>query len=332
MRSKFGISILVLIGVGGCSPDPELVFIDRSRFAVVDLGAALRSDTLSAAPIPGGTYTVPPLAGKTLYIASVRERFDDAMQEVQRDQEALMAQMFEALRKLYLAELDTLETRERDAILARAGAELDEAYAALRAIFERYADPIGKKWVRLAFLVGFPDPDPNSRRGPRTDDKEKVAVFEEAKRLRGEIKQLGEDYRKEVSAKILTISSSHERELAALAAQYELRRVERTAEAQAEAKEIALRAISQLQGFVLDPSQVLPAEPGSAIQVPAATVRLNRLNPSPAETAFGHKERLDDQIKIFLDTKRYTLSATPAKARNVTEEFAQWRKQYAVGR
>ncbi len=331
MKSKIGITILVLYGVGGCSPDPELVYIDRSRFAVVDMSQTRPQGTLIAERVPGGIFAVPSLTGKTLYVESVQARFEEAMKQVETDQQALMTQMFDALRKLYLGELETLEGRDREKIEERADAELDQAYADVRSIFLKYADPIGKKWVRIAWLVGFPDPDPKSRRGPRTDDKEKVATFDEAKKLREEIKQLGDEYRKEVAAKILVISASHEAELTQLASEYEIRRGERIAEAQAEAKEIALRAIAQLQGFVLDPTQVLPPQPGASVQVPAAAAVFKRLSPVPAEAAFGHQKRLDDQIQIFLDTKRYTLSRTTANARNVTEEFAKWRSQYEPG-
>lgn len=332
MKSKVAFLGLVIVGVGGCSPDPELVFIDRSRFAEVDLRPAATGMSIPTRSIAGATFSLPSLNTRTLYVASVRERFESAMLQVQSDQEALVRQMFEALRKLYMGELATLEARERERIEEEGEVALDEAYAQVRAIFEKYAKPIGQKWIRLSWLVGFPDPDPRSRRAPRTDNKEQIARFEEAVRLRKEIRELGELYRDEVGAQLQVVNNEQRALLAQLAQEFNIRRIEREAEAEAEAKEIGLRAISQLQGFVLDPTQVLPPLPGDQVVVPPAGTTIPRLDPAPGETAFAPTERLADQIKIFTGIHHYELSSTPRGARNVTEEFARWRSRYDSAR
>lgn len=331
MKSKFGLAILVVLGVGGCSPNPELVFIDRSRFIPVNLDPATQGPLVDRETVKGDSFTIPSLAQRTLYVDEVRERFDRAMAEVEVNQQELMRQMFEALRKVYLADLATMEGDDRRKAEAEYEANVGAVYGQVRAIFLKYADTVGMKWYRLAFLVGFPDPDPRSRRVARSDDKEQQAVYEEAKKLRAEISDLGATFHNEVESLLLGASQELSINLKELRDQYDIQRLAREAEAEAEAREIALRAVSRLQDFVLDPTQSLPSQPGANITIPTVQNPIRRLSSAPVETAFGYRERLDEQIKIFLDTKRYRPATSNKGVRDVTEEFAAWRKKYEPG-
>jgi len=318
----------VLVGAWGCVPSPELVYVD------------LEAAELRAAPsVPGsGGFSaesfsihesIADLEGKDLLIGSAEERAVQALDVYRKAQERAAQAVLDRLRAAYLAEVALYESTEAEALRAEYAVWLEAELQALHVIFVAHAEKVEPLRYDLTMLVGFPDPDPNSVKVPLQSNVRAYQNHLAAKAVRGQIKALGDDFRRAVAGRLDRINLQRAERLRAIGAQGDVMRQDALRRAQAEANAVSETTLPALERTVLDPEAKLPPVAGasSSVNSQAVTVPSAQATDLPAETT----EDLESQLQVFLKTFRYRLTRTPALGRNVTQEFVKWRLKYVAG-
>lgn len=316
---------LALFGIlAGCAREPEAVFIDLSRVPLPARRPTLPDVPQAPEPAVGSTTaTLPAIPSQELLLGANEKRLQAVLDEIARNRRDTEAAVRKRLERAYLADVQRARTARRQELEPKHEALLDEVYAGLRAVFERYANQRYLPQVELALRVGWPDPDPESTRTAP------ARVVELRKRLA----ELDGEYRRERDARFAAAYEVIDAELSGLLTEMArleaeaLDRATREAAARARATEVEALAKSPMRKNVR-----LPALPKVTVttRAPDPPIEAPRL----ATPDFGDVDQrlLESELRIFLAHRGYRRAGRPHGVRDATQEFIEWRKPFHAGR
>lgn len=318
------LTIILAFGVCGCGPDPEVVSINWSRLQPQTEITVVPTHRPQRVVVQGSSATIPVSPQKQLYVDSAQGRAESALDLIRAEQERAFRQIVEDLRRAYSRDVARWGITEAERIDASYEAQLDQAYADFRAVFERYTPELGELWIEIANLAGFPDPDPKSKRVPRQTDQVATKRFERSKVIRTRIQELANDYRREIESVLANLQRARLEALSDRDTRLTEMQQEREQEALAQARAIVQVAVGRLEATALDPRQVLPTVPAESVAIPAAeasTFGQRFTAPPQRESEAQIRKRVD----IFLAVRHYKLGQ---KGRDVTDEFLTWQRTF----
>lgn len=321
----------IVLGLGGCAARPQVVSVNLNR---VDesLAASTAGGTLvGEAPISASAETLPALRAQDLAMGGSSESLERAKKirekNRQRALQEIQTRLFEAAKSDAKIDAD----REKAALEPGYLQRLDKFYADARAIFDAYANPAGAVTLNLTEIVGFPDPDPTSRRMPDPTDKPARERFEQARELRDVLEDLSRRFWVDVDGRLGDLRREHADQLALIDRAMVERQDRLLQESQQKALEILNADKSGLQSAPLGLDAHLPFEP-------AATARVEPPNPTFAvATKSGgdwsqvRRQQLRSELSIWLATQGYRLAGRNESGRDATQEFIVWRKGTRTG-
>jgi hypothetical protein len=318
-----------LVGVWGCAPDPDLVYVDLDA---VELRST--TSTGSAAGFDVEAYSldqsVAPLDGTDVYFGSAEERAIQALDVYRKTQRDAAQALLKRLRSAYLNEVALTAKAETDAADEEYAKLLSAEVEALHTVFLEHARKVEPLRFELTQIVGFPDPDPRSLKVPLESNEKAYKRFLKARTLREEIIAFDDAFRAETDRRMAFIETARKARLAAIGQRAEARQDEALRRAQQEADKITLDALAALEPTALDPGAQLPAVPGAASSVNSGPVSVA---PQPGSAELREtKEDLEAQLKVFLKTYRYHRTRDASLGRDATQEFLVWRRKYTDGR
>ncbi|MCH8979110.1 MAG: hypothetical protein IH945_07695 [Armatimonadetes bacterium] len=314
----------------GCASDPSLVYVDLNavpRMAVEPQGTGWAARTSEGFE---SSQSIPGLEARSLFIGSAEDRAAEALAVYAETQRAAIEGVLVRLRASYLAEVDREEQRGLDQIGAEYEVWLDEAVEDLHDLFLDHVGETAELRYRLAWMVGLPDPDPESRNRPLTADKAARRAFDERRAMRDRLKEMDAEYKKAVRERFDGLATERARRTAELAASLEGRRQEARAAAQREAEAVTQEALAAMERTALDPEAQLPGVLGAA-----SAVNSDPVSVAPWRAGDRRAESVDDlraQLDVFLKVNGYRLTDSPTRGRQKTQEFIAWRRNYLAGR
>jgi hypothetical protein len=327
-RSRVLAAFVIIAGLGipGCGQDSESVYIDLSKIVLEPEAAVLFTD--------GGTVGI---AEASLIIEGLPEELierddavvsaDDLLYEAEQRQFTTFVQIRDRLVRAYQADLDATEYERVQEMLEAFQTEADEKLEEVWQLMQTNAIVVGPLRHRLAWLVGFPDPDPESRRTARAGDIDAQARYAEAAELRTKIAEATAAFKAESERLMAEARDNLRFDLEDWAIERAEIEDEMLANAERKAQEDVERAFAEIENSALDPARVLPAAEGAEVTIPAssglpiARRQVSGKDGQPAES------RLKEQAKIFTDSHGWVLTSYPDKGRDVTEEFLNWRRR-----
>lgn len=319
---------IALVGVWGCAPDPELVYVDLSSVVtasapIVEVrpGESAGQDEMTTA--------IPDMQAQDVYIGSAEERALEALQLFRNAQTRATEAVLQRLKNAYMTEAAVYESSETAALNQEYAAWLDAAMDELHQDFVVHAEQVEPLRYRLTRLVGFPDPDPGSVRVPLETNEKAYKNYEAAKALRGQINDLQAKFKATVDAKLGAIEARRDRRIAEIGAETDVLKADAVRRAQAEADAVSQVALTELERTALDPEARLPAVAGAQSSVNSGSA------PKPLEggatSLRESKADVEEQLGVFLKVHGYRLSKTKGKGRDATKEFLDWRRSYTDG-
>jgi hypothetical protein len=259
-------------------------------------------------------------------VRAVEKLLADQQEETRRKLEKGLAQLYARLaRRFELKELAALSDRERK--------RYDDVNANIRLVFEQYAADRLPRVARLAFLAGFPDPNPTSLPPEAPLGKVSQSKFDEAKTLRGEITLLDENFEATVKALLDEIDNQNSMDRTDSRLKIELNADDLRRRAETEASEQVNRARQSLHLDLAGGQTIrMPAIPARTITPP----RMPAPEPAPkvdsaldANAAAWQKKMLEGQLRIWAAVNRYQIQPG---GRDATDEFIKWNAENQAGR
>lgn len=312
-----------MFGITGCARGPELVWIDTAAAAPAASGSSVVPAQTGLAPLSG---SLEPIQERQIVTEDAAQQIRLAIAQIIQDQQALFEDLRKRLFDQLAAEIRVEGNAKRDAIIAAYQEQVAAGLERLSQMLAEHAEVVGPKWHRLAWLVGFPDPDPNSRRRAREGDFIAEQRLEEAKKLREEIKlaQADFDARSESILKDLRDGLRIDEAVLAddVAAQIEAARVE----ADRQAQEAAVAAVKDVEASALNLDERVEAVPGKTSTTPGIAGAPAQKWTNPA-ASLADRERLQALARIYAASNGWKLADKPAGATNKTKEFNDWLKK-----
>ena len=319
---------IIFVGVLGCSPNPELVYIDLAAVADAEL-ESIQFVRLGGEDMPGAELSIVDLDGSRLFIGSAEDRAAIAMKAYVDNQERAYSQALARLEGTYLREVESFDAEQRKSIQEEHDKRVDATFLAIREEFEVHANHVGKMWQELAWLARFPDPDPDSRRVPPAGDEIATRRFERAKELREQLALANSKHRDSVGATLAALDAALSEDMDHLKLELDEKRRAAIDRAEAAARSAAQAELEDVQRSALDPEAVLVAVDGVVATVDGVSGSLEPWNASP------NRRQTEQEVERHADTfarlRGYVLSDDPGE-KDVTEDFVSWRKQFALGR
>lgn len=325
-RRVFLLSVLA-IGASGCSRSPELVYVDLSQVPPPrGMPAPLPPPKPTASKIDASKFSIPSQPKSQLYFAGNEERLREAEAAIRKNREEAFHEIAKRLQDAAYHDVERIFTEAAKDLEPKAAERIDAVYDQLRDIFLRYAFQVGTATFGLANIVGFPDPDPNSKRVPDPSDTTAYRRFTKAKELRKTMNELSASFRREFEGKLSVASSENAAELTALKIEMAKLLEEYLAQAQSEAERLTESSMADIHVSSALKNVPLAALPSYHVDVPASP------NPerAPIVKSAQISEPVENELAIFLKVRNYQQARDP-QARNVTEEFIAWRKRFRDG-
>jgi len=251
---------------------------------------------------------------------------------IEEQQRAALAALEKRLQDYYKNQaLQFQVEQERDLEKARMAA-YDEATLRVREVFVKYAQERAPKVLRLTVIVGFPDPNPESKPAKTAIKTFMQKMLDQAKELRGEIAAIDAEFEKQADAILASVkgaTADDEEKMRANIAAFKAQLNDRaTKEAAAEVH----TSVKDLGLLLTEPSPVfVPGAPSKSMQIPAE----NPLPPAPQVPSAGIPSGVEDRRKltehelaIWLGLNRYHMVQG---AQDKTKEFNEWRQKYRAG-
>lgn len=335
-RRPVGIACIVfsalIWGLAGCAAKPlPVVYVDTARIASTAPPPIGRRAEAIAQP-DGGALTLPFLPESKLSMGSVGPALDRAHEIRAKNKQRAFEEVYRRLRTVAFeearreaeAEIKALEPTYREA--------MDAVYRDARPLFEQFAEPAFGYRVKLSNLVGFPDPDPRSRRQPEGTDELGRQRFEKAKSYRDSLDELSALFWLEFDRRRVAVES----DLSAKKARIRVRMVEREEILDAAAREQARHVVNgngngNGQVTTLDLRGDLPAQPSLGVRLASSPPRLASTVIAPSDWRSVQQDGLRSELEVWAAVHGYRLAKTPAEGRDATDEFVVWRKSYRAG-
>jgi exonuclease VII large subunit len=279
---------------------------------------------------------LPPLPEQVVDVGDNQTRLRQVQEVIARNREQALRQIANRLRESYLQEIRRLERERLAELEPEARAAIEAALARLREIFIAYADERGPLLIRLSLIVGFPDPDPESRVRPTVDTPLARLRFAEAVEFRTQIANLDAQYEASVQRLFTDVADTQAIDVARIRAEI----AEMQARADERAREEAFRQVQleqeQIRSVLADQSaMVVPADPGAAVTIPGSDPPVPPPavpTPGRAETLARFREAVENDLQIWAAVRGYTLTTRGAAGRDATSEFIEWRTTRLGGR
>ena len=337
-------AIVVRVGIGvcvvlsnGCAHPQKLVSVDRSKVAAADASLLVQQAILTAERPPAreGASTLR-IEGLPQQDVKTMARSQDLLRsqiqiEYARARETLRTRLL----KFYETDLKQFSLNLQSQFdLDKT--ELDRQYLAeVRALFDSTSERRAPKLIRLSFLVGFPDDNPDSEPLP-----EDATYFEkeheaEAKKLRSEIEAIDKEFETkaaEISSRYASILADKQTNLKSEIFRYE-RELNTKAEQEALAQIKSFRESVELK-LKAAISASYPATPASVVAAP----KVSGL-PAPPKIDYSVSgispnwvtEVADSDLRIWAPLNNYVLVPPGKGITDKTEEFIRWRRTRKLG-
>lgn len=266
------------------------------------------------------------LSAKSIMTDSSSEMSLFAEQTIRRSQEKMYQEIRLRLMEAYRAELTLTLDKKRQELEAEFAKDLDAVHAEMERRFNALADKLGPKWSKIAWLVGFPDPDPNSKRRARAGDFDAERRLILAAELRAEIKALNEAFTAERVAAFETVVDSYRADFDSLdqAENDALEASERKAESDARAA--AIKNIRSFAGMVFDTDKLVAEVKGAVVSSPGRTVPGKTLS-SNSKTIWSVNDMMKDLALTYARSHGWRLAPAGPGVMDKTEDFCEWRKK-----
>lgn len=334
-RNHFGLFLaLTLISSGGCSNQEKAVYVNLDQ---ISIAAATLPGSAGAAKPPvaiGGSpsvkYIIPGASSAAASKSEVEVNTTARVQAlIAKSKRQLFESIFARLKNLYQREADALRAKRMEELNPKLAILQQQTLANISDAYQAYATKRGPVLAALAWRVGFPDPDPNSKRQP---DPGTFAYWtkKDAPELRRTLQQMDTDFarqRENIFADLAAASADATKKLEQSITQ-EIGDIE--ARAFQEASSQALTTTASLKNLLADqPPLALPATPDRSTQIPAqpsspapGAINFSQDLPSPQ----GQRKRLEADLQLWLHLNRYRLESREI-APDFTRSFFQWQTQ-----
>lgn len=290
---------------------------------LVDRGLAIQAVT--APGLPSASLALEALSPRRLVPRTGRESFMSVKAAIEANRKRAYQEALRQLRQAYEADTVRTKTERESALDKRRLAEIESFYANLRGVFERYDTQLGDSRLKLANLVGYPDPDPEGKRPVVARDTWAQKRIDETNRLRLEIARLESDYRREVQKLLGEIGSRYDLELTQLRAAIEQLRADADERAKRNAERLTREAFAGVEQLGKGAEQRLPAVPAEGVALPAEPPTAFA---APALVAPPITDDRRTEVAIWARINGYRLAGKGESARDATTEFLQWRQKY----
>lgn len=328
--SFLAIAFAVGLGAGGCASDPSLVYVDLN--AVQRMAVEPQATPWASSSSEGfeSFQSIARLDERSLFIGSAEDRATEALAVYTETQRVAIEAVLERLQASYLAEVNREQQRGTEQIGADYEVWLDEAVEDLHDLFLNHVQETAVLRYRLAWRVGLPDPDPESRNPPLNADESAVKAFNEVRDMRLRLKEMDAEFKMAVKERFDGLAAERTRRAADLAISLEGRRKEAQDAARREAEAVTQEALAAMERTALDPEAELPGVPGalSAVNSDPVSVEPWRAGVRRAESA----EDVRAQLEVYLKVHGYRLTDNPGRGRQRTQDFIAWRRNYLAGR
>jgi hypothetical protein len=253
---------------------------------------------------------------------SIQRTLDSSRKQARRQIEA-------RLKEIYLGELDRelrTEIQQMEPLVGDEEAKLAKEIARLVMLQSKRR---GVVLARLAFLIGFPDPQ--TKAPANLPSKVASDYWAEVNRLRAELVKIDADFTQQANQATAQKSQTLDeasRKLRIRFAELQAAAEERAAnEAEVELKRLANRVGLQLAER---PPIRLPKLEGRSKTL---TLPNTPINPVPLEIkdSIDHKAVVESQIDIWIALQGYERVKRSSQGRDATREFIEWRRNRHLG-
>jgi hypothetical protein len=327
---------MACLGLAGCPRQANLVFVDVQQVVLLDHRETPAVEPIPEPPdpLPALSARLPALERRVVGTGVTQERLQEARQVIRENQRQAYQDLLRAFQRA--------ATREGERLAAQMLLELEpirlelreQTAERIRSAFEQYAEQKGPLLARLAALVGFPDPDPQSLR-QSTEVRYFPPRHEEAREVRAQLAAVEKKYDAMVAQIMADIQAQFDVDLTRVQAQIEQMRQDLHQQAVAEATRQVQRAQEELTATLVQREIiVVPPEPARIVEIPAGQrpERVPTLAPQiEAEPGWGPAEIVESDLEIYLAVNGYIRSTTRRGARDVTAEFIEWRRARVAG-
>ena len=318
-----------MLGVCGCAPEPDVVFVDLSA---VELRASPRTDssgTFDADPY-SVVKAVPDLDGVNVFFGSAEERATETLDLYRETQRQAAEAVLERLKTAYIEEARNRAEADRAVAHREHEERLSSEIDALYGLFVAHAAEIEPLRFELAGIVGFPDPDPRSLKVPAESNQKAYKRFLAARTIRERVIALDKEYKAEVERRMEGIQLRRNALLDSIDSKETAGREEARNRARSEADKVTRDTLDALESSALETEARLPPVTGASSSVNSDPVSVGQAGTAPAKSE--SRDDLEAQLAVFLKTSGYRLTDSPKGGRDVTQEFLAWRRNYLAGR
>lgn len=324
-KNKLAKFFAILLVASGCAEPPEKVYVDFRRVSSTSDWELPESPAITL-PAIKKSAVIPARPESELFLGNNEPRIRAVEEQLRRARIALFERLRDDLQRTKLAEIRRIEREEMAKLDAQSVLRINALFEALWLVFVKHADQQFVPLVKLAQLVGFPDPKSGteSRKGV---NKLQPNWAETLVAVRAQIDAIQASYYKEVAK----LTADAYGELDGWLLQLKARIIELQAkaldEAIAEAEKLSkLNEEIRLADRVRK-SEKLPAIPqrtGTAstpsvgLRLPAPVVNKSPVNETKIE------------VEVWAAGRGYQLVNSGA-GRDATKEFVKWRTQFRAG-
>ncbi len=331
LRSSAFLALLVFVGCGPSRPKPA-VSINVNLVVQESLPPAENEPALPRPPkpMPGVTAVLPALPARE--IMTRPQNAEQLRESVRELQESIRVRLEKQLRKLYARDAKRYEVELQRQFGDLEESSLTELSETIRAELEKVGEARLPKVARLAFLEGWPDPNPENIPSPTPLRPVPQLREDEALRLRRELARIDSEFKARIeNLSILRLDALAQRRTQVLLA-IEARKNELDAQATAEANKQMADATKDLR-LDLARGQVIKLRPVAAQTVtipggkPLAGVPKVPSSPELSEPQLT-RSLVESDLRIWLGLNGFELKDS---AVDKTAEFIAWRNSQKLG-
>lgn len=336
MRNPNYLPLLFLFVLAGCSPAPELVYVDIDQVPLIPPKIPVRATPprpSENSPTIVQQRTVGGVPGVDIENLRAEEK-QIIRQEVRRETEAAIATMTERLKDYYNREIAEFYKNELARLVPLKDALNEEYLKQVRVIFEKYATTRGPLLIRLTFLTEFPPPDKLIPLEGENLTKGELAKRNEIRDLQRQISDLDVQYILEIEDLEKSYASKLEQEAENIDKLLAQKQDEINAKAEDEASRLVRRFSSGLAERIFSKYtfhlKEIPTKTVNFPQIPAPP-GVPRVTFDRTPLVKDNKAELTKELDTFLTLKRYERVSSKGGARDVTKEFIEWRMNLKSG-
>lgn len=324
---------LLLIGIGaaclqGCVSPPVAVWIDPEALGPNQPTLNQTAKTAVTSPSRSGAEAVIPRTNSnTVQDGISSDKVQEALQDRISQRGEVLKRIQESSEQLIQQRLDFQRQVQTQSRKGKLYAAWEEAAEKSRIPFEKYVEEVGRLNRSMTRLRGFPDV--KSDQPPR--DEFEAQQLGAIRSIRLQLNEIDLMYKTELDA----IYSEVEGKVSQLAVedQRELKQLESNLRRQ---QQILAATLSKLE-TPLSRERIqerlrttLPASPEVRASISAKAAQATKIQTQNrvSQDVFP----IEEELKIWLKLRGYTLARSKTLGQNKTSEFLEWRRKRQVGR